>query len=32
MARDEVMAIGDNWNDFEMLEYAGLPIVMGNSD
>lgn len=29
--REEVMAIGDNWNDFEMLEYAGLPIVMGNS-
>ena len=29
--RDEVMAIGDNWNDREMLEYAGLPIVMGNS-
>ena len=29
--RDEVMAIGDNWNDREMLEYAGLPIVMGNA-
>ena len=25
------MAIGDNLNDTEMLEYAGLPIVMGNS-
>jgi hypothetical protein len=25
------MAIGDNLNDMEMLEYAGLPIVMGNS-
>jgi len=24
------MAIGDNWNDREMLEFAGLPIVMGN--
>jgi Cof subfamily protein (haloacid dehalogenase superfamily) len=28
--REEVMAIGDNWNDREMLAYAGLPIVMGN--
>lgn len=27
---EEVMAIGDNLNDREMLEYAGLPIVMGN--
>jgi Cof subfamily protein (haloacid dehalogenase superfamily) len=30
-ARQEVMAIGDNLNDREMLEYAGLPVVMGNS-
>jgi 5-amino-6-(5-phospho-D-ribitylamino)uracil phosphatase len=29
--REEVMAIGDNWNDREMLEFAGLPVVMGNS-
>ncbi|MGA8221492.1 MAG: Cof-type HAD-IIB family hydrolase [Candidatus Acidiferrales bacterium] len=29
--RKEVMAIGDNWNDREMLEFAGLPVVMGNS-
>jgi 5-amino-6-(5-phospho-D-ribitylamino)uracil phosphatase len=29
--REEVMAIGDNWNDRDMLEFAGLPIVMGNS-
>jgi 5-amino-6-(5-phospho-D-ribitylamino)uracil phosphatase len=29
--RQEVMAIGDNWNDHDMLEFAGLPIVMGNS-
>jgi Cof subfamily protein (haloacid dehalogenase superfamily) len=27
---DEVMAIGDNFNDFEMLQFAGLPVVMGN--
>jgi len=25
------MAIGDNLNDREMLEYAGMPVVMGNS-
>jgi hypothetical protein len=30
-SREDVMAIGDNLNDLEMLEYAGLPIVMGNS-
>jgi Cof subfamily protein (haloacid dehalogenase superfamily) len=29
--RDEVMAVGDNFNDLEMLEFAGLPVVMGNS-
>jgi 5-amino-6-(5-phospho-D-ribitylamino)uracil phosphatase len=28
--REEVMAIGDNWNDRDMLEFAGLPVVMGN--
>jgi Cof subfamily protein (haloacid dehalogenase superfamily) len=30
-SRQDVMAIGDNLNDREMLEYAGLPIVMANS-
>jgi 5-amino-6-(5-phospho-D-ribitylamino)uracil phosphatase len=30
--RDEVMVIGDNFNDLEMLEYAGTPVVMGNAD
>jgi hypothetical protein len=30
-SREDVMAIGDNLNDMEMLEYAGLPVVMGNS-
>ncbi len=29
--RENVMAIGDNWNDLEMLEFAGRPVVMGNS-
>ena len=31
VARDEIMAIGDNYNDLEMLEFAGLPVVMGNA-
>jgi len=30
IARQEVMALGDNWNDREMLEFAGLPVIMGN--
>jgi hypothetical protein len=30
-AREEVMAIGDNFNDVEMLEFAGLPVLMGNA-
>ena len=25
------MAIGDNFNDIEMLQFAGRPIAMGNS-
>lgn len=29
--RKEVMAIGDNWNDVDMLEWAGQPILMGNA-
>ncbi|HVL67066.1 MAG TPA: Cof-type HAD-IIB family hydrolase [Vicinamibacterales bacterium] len=29
--RDEVMAVGDNLNDIEMLEFAGTPVVMGNA-
>jgi Cof subfamily protein (haloacid dehalogenase superfamily) len=31
IARESVMAIGDNLNDREMLAYAGVPVVMGNS-
>ena len=30
-SREDVMAIGDNLNDLEMLQFAGLPVVMGNS-
>ena len=26
------MAIGDNFNDLEMLEFAGTSVVMGNAD
>jgi hypothetical protein len=29
--RKEVMAIGDNWNDLDMLEWAAQGIVMGNA-
>ena len=25
------MAIGDNYNDVEMLEFAGRPVIMGNA-
>jgi Cof subfamily protein (haloacid dehalogenase superfamily) len=28
----ETLAIGDNWNDHEMLQQAGLGLVMGNAD
>lgn len=30
--KDEVIAIGDNYNDRQMIENAGLGIVMGNSN
>lgn len=29
--RSQIMAIGDNYNDLEMLEFAGLPVIMGNA-
>lgn len=31
LAAHNVMAIGDNFNDLEMLEYAGLGVAMGNA-
>ena len=31
IAREEILAIGDNHNDLEMLSFAGIPVVMGNS-
>ncbi len=30
--REEVMAIGDNYNDLEMLQYAGTSVLMGNAE
>ena len=32
VAREEVMAVGDNHNDLTMLRYAGLGVVMGNAE
>jgi len=29
---ENVMTMGDNFNDLEMLEFAGTPVVMGNAD
>jgi hypothetical protein len=31
ISRQEVMAIGDNYNDIEMLHFAGVPVIMGNA-
>ena len=31
LSASEVMAVGDNLNDLEMLEFAGTPVVMGNA-
>ena len=30
--REAVMAVGDNYNDLEMLRYAGTSVVMGNAE
>jgi Cof subfamily protein (haloacid dehalogenase superfamily) len=32
LTRDEIMAVGDNFNDVDMLEAAGIAVVMGNAD
>jgi Cof subfamily protein (haloacid dehalogenase superfamily) len=32
LSREEVMAIGDNFNDLEMLQYAGTSVLMENAD
>jgi Cof subfamily protein (haloacid dehalogenase superfamily) len=31
LSRDQVMAVGDNYNDVEMLEFAGVPVLMANA-
>jgi len=31
ISRDQVMAVGDNYNDIEMLTFAGHPFIMGNA-
>jgi hydroxymethylpyrimidine pyrophosphatase-like HAD family hydrolase len=31
VGRKETMAIGDNWNDVDMLEWAGQGVMMGNA-
>jgi Cof subfamily protein (haloacid dehalogenase superfamily) len=31
LGRDQVMAVGDNFNDIEMLAFAGKPFIMGNA-
>jgi len=30
--REEIMAIGDNENDYSMIEFAGLGVAMGNAE
>lgn len=32
IAREEIMAVGDNHNDLTMLHYAGLGVVMANAE
>lgn len=32
LAKEQICAFGDYWNDIPMLEAAGLPIAMGNGD
>jgi len=31
ITREQVMAVGDNYNDIEMLAFAGRPFIMGNA-
>ncbi len=31
VGRDEIIAVGDSYNDLEMIDYAGLSVVVGNA-
>ena len=31
MKQEEIMAFGDNFNDIDMIRYAGLGVAMGNA-
>jgi hydroxymethylpyrimidine pyrophosphatase-like HAD family hydrolase len=31
LTKNDVLAIGDNYNDIEMLQFAGMGIAMGNA-
>ncbi len=31
ISHDEIITVGDNYNDIEMLKYAGLGVAMGNA-
>lgn len=32
VSREEIIAVGDNYNDLDMIKYAGLGIAMGNAE
>jgi len=32
LSPENIMVVGDNFNDLHMLEFAGTPVVMGNAD
>ncbi|MEM6521597.1 MAG: HAD hydrolase family protein, partial [Cyanobacteria bacterium P01_C01_bin.70] len=31
LTSDQVMTVGDNFNDYEMLQYAGVGVAMGDA-
>ncbi len=31
LAPEEIIAMGDNYNDIEMIEFAGMGVAMGNA-
>ena len=32
ISREEIIAFGDNYNDIEMIEYAGIGVAVGNAE